>query len=123
MRTNLVICLIVVLAVLYAVYNRCSVTCQGSHKRSNFRGMTFNATGICSDAAGDGADAAFISACTSYQTICGEDSTSTAVHQINGEYGLNSSQADTAMQTLLSNVKTAGCCNPSNQDASNCTGN
>lgn len=126
MKSNLVVILIVVLVLLGGLYYNCSVQCKGRSK-SGYKNLGAvrpgaKATGICADAANYGADANFVSLCTSYQTVCGETSTSTVVHQIDGEYGLNSDSADSAIQSLLANVKTAGCCNPNNEDAANCTG-
>lgn len=80
-------------------------------------------TGICADAAGDGADSNFVASCTAYQKACGEASTSVVVHQLDGEYGLNSDTADSKMSYLVANVGTQKCCDPNNQDAGNCTGN
>ena len=79
--------------------------------------------GICSDAAGAGADQKFVGLCSKYQAKCGENSTSVVIHDIAGEYGLNSDMADTMLGKLVNSMNKIGCCNPQNPDDGNCTGN
>jgi hypothetical protein len=119
MKTEHLVIAILILAMVYFLYKQgCSLTFRCTGPKEGY-----SATGICSDAASNGADSAFVESCKSYQKVCGEDSTSVAVHNISGEYGLNSDQADSSMAYLVSNVNAQKCCNPSNPDAENCTGN
>jgi hypothetical protein len=103
--------------VAYLIYTQgCTLTLRCDNKEG------YDDTPICSKVSTYGADAAFVASCNAYQTACGEDSTSIVVHDINGEYGLNSDQADASMAYLVANVGTQKCCDPASPDAANCTG-
>lgn len=115
-KTKLYIVLFVFATLIFLyVKGRCSLTCHRNEK--------FEISGICSDAAGDGASSKFVELCESYQNACGVDSASVVVHQIDGEYGLRSDTAESKLGGMVNNLSKIGCCNPQNQDDGNCTGN
>lgn len=119
MKTEHLLIGILIAVIAYLIYTQgCSLTLTCPGKTEGY-----DTTGICSQVSAYGADAAFVASCNAYQQVCGEDSTSTAVHQINGEYGLNSIMADSKMDYLVKNVVDAKCCDPAQQDQGNCTGN
>ena len=121
MKTQHILIGVLVVVVVYYLFNihGCKLRCSGHRE-----GYSPNApTGICADAAGDGADSAFVASYGAYQKACGEASASVVVHQLDGEYGLNSDMADSKMSYLVASVATQKCCDPNNQDAGNCTGN
>lgn len=113
-RTKLYIALFVA-AVLIFLYVKGSC----SNRNEKFE----DSSGICSDAAADGASGKFVELCGSYQNACGVDSASVVVHQLDGEYGLRSDTAEAKLGGMVNNLSKIGCCNPQNQDDRNCTGN
>jgi len=141
MESYLLAILVAVLVSLFIVYNRCSLSCKKGpfvkHKDEAFRrsaGMSrLFATGICELAAENGANATFVNACTSYQTLCGEDSTNIVVHDLANEGGGLQNNTD-LMVKLLTNVQNSpvdpntnrplGCCDPNSPipNDSPCTG-
>jgi len=113
MKTCLFVILGVVLVVLYIVYDRMNVggivplrpRLDTSRQVAFVPISTLTSTGVCLDASQNGGDAKFVDMCTSYQKICGEKSTFTLVHNIDGQDGLNSDQADIDMQAALASVQ------------------
>lgn len=109
------VCIALLVLVSFLLFTRCG----GKEKYSA------DGTGICSQAGQNGADSTFVNTCRSYRGICGENSTTTVVQQIDGSVGLNSDQADSMMQTCLSFAQQnkSQCCDPNSPDTSFCTGN
>lgn len=118
MKKQYLVFAFLIAVIAYLIYTQgCTLTFRCDRREG------YDSSGICSTTASYGADSAFIASCSAYQKVCGEDSTSAVVHQINGAYGLNSVKANAKMDYLVKNVVADKCCDPAQQDHGNCTGN